>query len=257
MMKKTQISAQLYCFREFIKTPAGVVDTLKRLRDIGYQSVQLTSALPAELQSAELSAILAESGMKAISSHEPSSDFFNAPDKVIAKLKALNITYTAYPWPHIPPTGIGEAVAFAHKLNELALKFKEQGITLAYHNHATEFKKLQGKLMLELIYENAPDLAAEIDTFWVHKGGGDPVAWIKRTAGRMEYLHIKDYGIDFHSGNPVMAPIGSGNLNWHEIISTAETCGVKYFIVEHDGDVLDPFESFETSFNYLKKNFME
>ena len=54
-----------------------------------------------------------------------------------------------------------------------------------------------------------------------------------------------------------MAPIGSGNLNWHEIISTAETCGIKYFIVEHDGDVLDPFESFETSFNYLKKNFME
>lgn len=256
-MKETQISAQLYSFREFIKTPAGVIDTLKRLRNIGYRSIQLTSALPAELQVAELAAILAESGMKAISSHEPGSDFFNEPDKVIDKLKTLNITHTAYPWPHIPPTGIGEAVVFAHKLNELALKFKEQGITLAYHNHATEFKKLQGKLMLELIYENAPDLAAEIDTFWVQKGGGDPVAWIKRTAGRMEYLHIKDYGIDFHSGNPVMAPIGSGNLNWHEIISTAEKCGVKYFIVEHDGDVSAPFGSFETSFNYLKKNFME
>lgn len=47
-MKPSQIAAQLYSFRDFRHsgTPAGVPDTLKRLRAIGYESVQLSSALP-------------------------------------------------------------------------------------------------------------------------------------------------------------------------------------------------------------------
>ena len=107
------------------------------------------------------------------------------------------------------------------------------------------------------IHKALPELKAVFDPANFMQCGEVVLSAWDRLAPYVEYLHIKDYGIDFHSGNPVMAPIGSGNLNWHEIISTAETCGVKYFIVEHDGDVLDPFESFETSFNYLKKNFME
>ena len=54
-----------------------------------------------------------------------------------------------------------------------------------------------------------------------------------------------------------MMPIGCGNLNWQDIIPTAKSAGVKYFIVEHDADVTDPFESFEKSLRYLEENFLE
>lgn len=263
-MKKSQIAVQLYCFRDFIKTPEGVADTFRRLGAIGYEAVQLTTALPESLKPAELKSLLNDAGLAAVSAHENGAKILDHTEEVIAKLKTLGVRHAAYPAPHINLTGIGETVALARRLNEAAKAFRAQGLTLAYHNHAMEFKRFEGRFILDLIYDNAPDLAGEIDTFWVQKGGGNPVKWIRRLAGRMEYLHIKDYGMDSPApteiwGNaPVMKPIGSGSLDWDDIFSAAEESGVKCFIVEQDGDVvIDPFDSFEKSFRFLEKNFVK
>ena len=53
-----------------------------------------------------------------------------------------------------------------------------------------------------------------------------------------------------------MMPIGSGNLDWKRIFTAAETAGVEYYVVEHDGDCADPFESFAASMRFLKGNFV-
>lgn len=260
-MKKEQIAVQLFCFREAIKTPSGLENTLKRLNSFGYSCVQLTTAIPQELSVDELKAILAETGMTAVSSHEKSDAFFNAPQEIIAKLKALGLTHTAYPWPHIMPADHAGAVGFAKKLNDIAKMFKANGITLAYHNHAREFVKFNGKTLLDIIFENAPEIDAEIDTFWVHKGGGSVTDMLLSAAGRTGYLHIKDYGTVYNEKTgtdaAVMMPIGSGNLNWEKIFAAAESAGVKYYIVEHDADVTDPFDSFKKSFDFLAENFAE
>ena len=262
-MKKSQIAAQLYCFRDFIKTPEGIADTFRRLRAIGYETVQLTSALPESLKPAELLSLLKNAGLAAVSAHEGGAKILDHTDEVIAKLKALGIRHTAYPGPHVNPTGVAEVIALARRLNDAAGKFRAEGITLSYHNHAIEFKRFEGRIMLELIYDNAPDLAGEIDTHWIQRGGGNPVKWIRRLAGRMEYIHIKDYGVDssdhanIWSNVPVMKPVGGGSLDWDEIFAAARESGVKYYIVEHDGDVVDPFDSFEKSFRFLEKNFVE
>ena len=73
-MRPSQIAAQLYSFRDFRHsgTPAGVPDTLKRLRAIGYESVQLSSALPAMPES-ELARILSGEGFTAPTAHEPAA----------------------------------------------------------------------------------------------------------------------------------------------------------------------------------------
>ena len=256
-MKKENIAAQLFCFRDFIKTPQQVDETFGKLRSIGYRQVQLTTALPQELSVDQLKKLLAKHGLTAISAHERSEIIFDTPEKVIDKMHALGITHVAYPWPHITPADYSAAVGFARKLNELALLFKENSITLAYHNHAREFVRFGGKTMLEIIYDNAPELAAEIDTFWVHAGGGSPEKWVRRTAGRMEYLHVKDYGMAKMDDAPVMMPVRYGNLDWNAIITAAGETGVRYFIVEHDNHVTDPFDSFDKSYRYLSENFAE
>ena len=115
--------------------------------------------------------------------------------------------------------------------------------------------------MLDLIYEHAPSLQGEIDTHWIQRGGGNPVSWIKRLNKRMDVIHLKDYGIEtpdvtkIWSYSPVMEPVGDGSLEWGEIIPAAEQCGVKVFVVEHDANVLDPFDSFARSFAFLAQNF--
>ena len=260
-MKKTQIAAQLYCFRDFLQTERGIADTFRRLNGMGYEAVQLTASLPESVTPEKLLKLLADHGLKAVSSHESGAKIFNETDRIIEKLLALGVKHLAYPAPHICPTGVGEVIDLAEKLNELALRFKEHGITLAYHNHHIEFRRFEGKMMLDLIYEHAPALQGEIDTHWVQRGGGNPLNWIKRLAGRMDVIHLKDYGVDtaeiksIWSNQPVMKPVGSGNLDWGEIIPAAEQSGVKVFVVEHDKDVPDPFASFAQSFAFLAENF--
>ena len=256
-MKQSQIAAQLYSFREFIRTPAGVRDTFRRLREIGYEAVQLSSSL-APMPEEELAAMLAEAGLAAPTSHESAASLIDQPDQVIEKLHKLQVKHTAYPFPHWRPTGRAEAVELARQLNGAARRYRDAGITLAYHNHSVEFERFEGRAMLELIYENAPDLEAELDTYWVQKGGADPLAWIEKLPGRMQVLHVKDFGMKPHpecSGD-VMKPVGEGNLDWNRLIPAAERCGVRWFVVEHDGDCADPFESFHSSFAYLKRNFV-
>ena len=260
-MKKSQIAAQLYCFRDFLQTEQGLADTFRRLHETGYEAVQLTASLPESVTPEKLLKLLSDHGLKAVSSHESGAKIFNETGRIIEKLQALGIKHLAYPGPHLSPTGVGEVIDLAEKLNALALKFKEHGITLAYHNHHIEFHRFEGKMMLELIYEHAPALQGEIDTHWVQRGGGNPLSWIKRLAGRMDVIHLKDYGVDtaeiksIWSNVPVMKPVGSGNLEWNAIIPAAEQIGVKVFVVEHDKDILDPFDSFAKSFSFLAENF--
>ena len=49
-----------------------------------------------------------------------------------------------------------------------------------------------GKTYLECLFEEAPDLVWQADLAWIVRGGGDPVAEIKKHAQRLVACHIKD-----------------------------------------------------------------
>ena len=114
-----------------------------------------------------------------------------------------------------------------------------------------------GRTMLEILYAEAPEIDAELDTYWVQKGGADPVRWIETLAGRQQVLHLKDYGMKpfCECGDSVMMPVGEGNLDWKRILDAAGRAGVTCWVVEHDGDTSDPFGSFASSIRFLKENF--
>jgi sugar phosphate isomerase/epimerase len=78
------------------------------------------------------------------------------------------------------------------------------------------------------------------------------VAWVKKLAKRLPFLHLKDYGYETVKG-VVFEEIGSGNLDWKAIVAAAEKSGCKWFIVEQDGNWAkdDPFLSLTMSFDYL------
>ena len=54
------------------------------------------------------------------------------------------------------------------------------------------------QMILELILTNTDSkfLKAELDTFWVQKGGEDPVEWCRKMRGRLPLLHLKDYVVN-------------------------------------------------------------
>jgi sugar phosphate isomerase/epimerase len=158
-----------------------------------------------------------------------------------------------YPYPGALDFGDEKAVAkFIAKLDTAGAAIAAAGMRLAYHNHQHEFRKLDGRLILDRIYEDIPAnrLAAEIDTYWVQFGGADPVSWCKKLNGRLPIIHLKDYKVNADN-SAEFCEVGFGNLDMPAIIAEAEHSGCRWFCVEQDVCPGDPFESIRMSFEYL------
>ncbi len=175
----------------------------------------------------------------------------------------------------MPMNAIGnveKCIDFAKQAEDYCLKLKEDGIDLYYHNHHIEFMKLEnGKYLLDVLRENAPHMGFELDTHWIHRGGENPVEFIKKYADSVRLLHLKDYKIanvempDMSNGfdmkafgnaffsQPVrFAELGAGSLPLKACIEAGLAGGAEYFLVEQDDSYgRDPFDCLKDSHDHL------
>ena len=148
--------------------------------------------------------------------------------------------------------------AVAENCNKAAVKAKEAGIQLAYHNHAFEFEpKEGGKCGFDIFVEEfAPEMKFEVDVFWVQAGNHDPVKMIERLAGRVSQLHLKDLrkGVNLPSYNGIQKDdfeeLGDGMIPMESIIEAASKAGVDHCHVEQDHSP-DPLASVKKSLTHL------
>ncbi|MEA2012616.1 MAG: sugar phosphate isomerase/epimerase [Verrucomicrobiota bacterium] len=257
-MKKQQVAAQLYTIRDYLQTPVEIAKSMKKIRDMGYKAVQVSGMGP--IENAELVKILDGEDLVCCATHEPGDMIINEPEKVVDKLKALNTKYTAFPHPGSFSIKTEDDVKkLAAQLNNSGQILYENGLVLTYHNHDCEFAKVNGKLILDILYNETDPryLQGEPDTFWVQSGGQDSAMWCEKLAGRLPLLHMKDYGV-IPGGGRKFEEIGRGNLDWKGIIDAAEKASCEWFIVEQDGDWFDndPFKSLEISLQYIEENLI-
>ncbi len=253
-MKITQVAAQLYTVRDFLKTPEEISVSLKKIKAIGYDSVQISGLGP--IPDDDLTRLLEENSLVCCVTHEPGDMILNDPEKIIKRLKKLKCSYTGYPHPgKTPLETLDDVLRLAKGLNHSGKIFHNAGITLVYHNHHIEFRQVAGKTILEILFEETDPrfLQALIDTYWVQYGGGGPAAWCSKLRGRVPLIHLKDYVINKENAI-AFAEVGSGNLDWNAIISAAEDSGCKWFIVEQDVCSGDPFDSLRKSYDYIREN---
>ena len=251
-MKINQVAAQLFTLREHLKTPADIAASLKKVRAIGYEAVQISGMGP--IAEEELVTILRDEGLTCCATHERGEKILNEPAAVAERLAKLNCQYTAYPFPGgYDLNDFAQVTALAKKLDAAGAVLRAAGKVLTYHNHNHEFIRHRGKPVLRHLYDltSPENLQAELDTYWIQAGGGDPADWCRHLQGRLPLLHLKDYAINAQA-QPVFAEIGNGNLNWPEIIPAAESAGCRWFIVEQDVCPGDPFESLAISFRHLR-----
>ena len=253
-MKLSQVAAQLYTVREHCRTAAELAVTAKKIRAIGYPAVQLSGLGP--IPEAEIVAIMRDAGLTICATHEPAQEILDQPEASIARLQRLGCQLTAYPYPSgVDFANAGHIRTLAHKLDAAGAKFRAAGLVLGYHNHAIEFVKFEGAPVLDYLYARTrPEhLVGELDTFWIHYGGGDVVEWIEKLRGRLPFIHLKDYGFTTENKH-TWCELGRGTLHWKKIVAAAERSGCEWFIVEQDTCPGDPFESLRISFDYLRAN---
>ena len=255
-MKIEQAAATLYTLRDHAKTTAALVETLSKVKAIGYGAVQVSGICAIEPD--ELRRMLDGEGLACCATHEASDMILSEPQAVVEKLGTLGCRATAYPYPSgVALDTLDDVKAFAARLNAAGEVLHQAGMVLAYHNHQVEFRRIEGRPILEILYEGTDPryLQAEIDTYWVQYGGGDPARWCQRLAGRLPLVHLKDYALT-PDNEPTFAEIGNGNLDWRPIVKAADASGCDWFIVEQDTCPGDPFDSLSASYNYIKRELV-
>lgn len=158
------------------------------------------------------------------------------------------------------------------EFNRLGREYAKYGMKLSYHNHSdefsNEFKKYEGKTKFDYLLEGLdPETCCfNLDAGWAHLAGVDVYDLMRRMAGRINILHLKDiqasYEHDLGNGvtyrGPERIEIGRGNVNFPGLIKAAEECGVKYFVVEDEFySTGKPLESVKMSADYIKAHLLE
>ena len=241
-----EIGAQFYTLRDFCKDLDSFAETLKKVADIGYKTVQISGTCGYEPE--WLKSELKKNGLKCVLTHTPADKLQNDPARVAADHDVFDCKYVGLGW-----FGFDEEKHiddFIRIYTPVAETLRQNGKYFMYHNHDGEFKKFNGKLVLETLAENisAEIMGFTLDTFWVQAGGGDPAQWIERFSGRVPCIHLKDY-----SYGRKMGPIGEGNINFDRVFEKAESAGTEYILVEQDDcNGEDPFYCLKRSYEYLK-----
>jgi sugar phosphate isomerase/epimerase len=223
-MRLSQVALQLFTVRRHCQTAADLAATARKVREIGYPAVQISGVGP--IPEKELLAILHGEGLAICATHEPGPTILDEPEIAIDRLQQLGVSLTAYPWPgDLDFSDSAQVDMLLRKLARSAEKFHAAGLRFGYHNHAFEFFRPVpgGPNILERIYAEIPPalLVAELDTFWIQRGGGDVVDW-----------------------------------PFDRIIAVAEAGGCEWFIVEQDSCPGDPFDSIRQSLEYIRARFV-
>ncbi|WP_336772861.1 sugar phosphate isomerase/epimerase family protein [Paenibacillus sp. MMO-58] len=279
-MNKGKIGVQMMMLKGKAEE-LGVYETLRKVRELGYRSVEVSqipmtaenveelrrASVDFDIEIASLSAAV-EPMVPGMPGEFLSTHF----EKIVADCKSLDCSYLRIPM--LPFTSMGDKEAvleFVRQADSYAESLLRHGISLYYHNHHAEFQKFDGEYLLDIIKDHTKHLGFEMDVHWVQRGGENPVTFIQKYEGRIALIHLKDYRIgalnyDFSKGMDMQeimnafnnivqfAEVGEGSLDISGIMNAGAASGAKYFLVEQDNVYgKDPFDCLETSANNLRK----
>jgi sugar phosphate isomerase/epimerase len=251
-MPKPVLGAQLYTLRKFTQTIPDIAQTLTKVAKIGYTAVQISGFGPVDAK--EVAALVADAGLTVAATHMGWNRFLEDLERVIEEHGMWRCCHAAIGGLPADYRSVDGLKRFLDELAPIAERLAHEGMDFSYHNHSHELARCGDRTWLAMLYDQAKPshLKAELDTYWIQAGGGDPAAWIRECAGREPLLHLKDMAVT-PRGEQRFAEIGEGNLNWPAILQAASESGVEWCLVEQDNCYdRDPFESLAISCRNLK-----
>ena len=260
-----RIGLQLYSVRNALAESSAA--TFKGLAELGYRHLEAANhsagtddGIGFGLPAVELRSMLSDIGLQVVGCH-------------INPLKLERLPAVLDYQAEIGNTQIGCDIEFyplgdrdyvlrrADFFNEVGRLCADREMRFYYHNHFQEFQFHGGETVYQTVLDNTdPELVfVEMDTYWVYRGGQDPLEWMRRYADRILLLHQKDFPaqasqplslydgivdinapITMESFRAVVTPdcfteIGTGVLPIQDIIDTAGTLpNLQYMFLEQD-----------------------
>lgn len=246
---KHKFAAQLYTLRNELEQ--DFFGTLREVKKMGWAGVQISGLRGYKAE--DIAAVLKETGLGTAGVHISFDRITNDQAEVLREAELFGTKDLIVP--SLPEAMRNEDGyrSFRAALNEIARKLAPQGYRVSYHNHAFEFDTtVDGVSALEYLLAPTADnaLLAEVDVYWVKKGGQDPLSFISPYANRMPVIHLKDMTNDERR---TFAEIGTGSIDFAPILTWGERSGIEWYAVEQDVCPGNPMDSLQISLTNLHK----
>ena len=248
-----KLGAQLFSLRTFIQNPEDLKSTFLRVKEIGYEVVQLSGNAPMSADDILAASDAAE--LPIVCTHSPLDRIINDTDALIADHRRFGCSVIGLgAMPKENWGSMAGAEQFFSMIEAPVAKILDSGMNFAYHNHAFEFDKLSDSdiVLYDYMLERFPDWHFIGDTYWFKKADRSPVEYLEKIgAKRLINVHYKD--MDKTEDRAICA-CGKGILDFAEITAACEKLGVQNVLVEQDNAVKmeDPFGEMTFSYNHLK-----
>lgn len=208
--------------------------------------------------------LMAESELQVVSVHEDLGSILRAPEEIIEEANAFHTKYIVITGMHRFDYSDKNAVLkLSGQLNKAGEMLKKGGISLLYHNHNCEFRKVEtGKTAYELLMEQTdPELVNfEFDSYWPTEAGVDVPELMGRVGKRMKLYHINDRGtrVSGPAGQILKSDsmeLGYGYMNLHKLVNIALENEVDAVILESHKNWVDksPVKSFQKSAKFMNQ----
>jgi sugar phosphate isomerase/epimerase len=247
--KQIPIGTQLWCVR--LQLAKDIPGTLKTLGALGYQAVELENAFGKS--GAEWKGHLDAASLKACGFHHTLAELQG--DKLAASV-AFNqaignrnlIIRSLEPAVY---TSADLLKKTADEVNAVAERLKPHGMRVGYHNHTTDFNRIDGEYWWNRFADQtSKDVILQFDTGNASEMEGvTPQSLIRRNAGRTISMHVKPF-----SKKDPNAYLGADELDWPAIMTAAETVGgIEWYIIEYEKEGVPPLESLKANLALFKK----
>jgi len=206
--------------------------TMRRVAEIGYRGIEA----PGGLMDGDVAENLKRFhglGLEVLTVSASREGLRDDLPQIVAEAKALQSPRATVWW---APCDTREAVlSDANLYNEVGAKLAEEGITLCYHHHEHEFRNVfNGVCAFDVLADHTDPraLAFEMDIAWITFGGADPVSTLRRLAGRVPAVHVKDlYGLGERGQ---FTAVGTGVVNVRDSVQAAIEAGAEWVVIEQD-----------------------
>lgn len=244
------ICAQLYSVRDAGKTPEGIRETFHKIKEIGYEGVQVSGL--GKIDAKELAQISEETSLPIVCTHDPIDRVIGDTDALIEehKIYGCDVIGLGY-MPGAYHGSKANLEKFFNDINGATEKIRKAGLKFAYHNHAFEFEKLEDsdEIFFDIMLERHPEWQYIIDVYWMRYAGYPVTEYMRKVGGeRLTNIHFKDMAADRS-----ICACGEGVTDFKVLADLCREIGVKNVLVEQDNAVSFPdmFEQMAISYRHL------
>jgi sugar phosphate isomerase/epimerase len=219
--------------------------TIKQLAEAGFETIELCSPIGyadsgfssvGKYSGAELKKVLADAGVKCISSHFGMRELRQDQARSIAWAKDVGLTQmlvASLGGPRNPT--MDDVKRAADEYNKMGEQAAQAGIQQGLHNENFETSTVDGQRTYDLLFKLLdPKLVKFQFQVSTIAQGFDAAEYFTKYPGRFISMHVQGWSAETKK----IMPVGQDTLDWKKIFKAAKIGGIKNYFVEMNLDMM-------------------